>query len=144
MLGKDPPLDGTSAVTVGLFGEPLDFSIWMTMIERYNNSGAITAGNTLILVDSGASERYFDGYITPGLRGRMPNYKILAVPLKVTTAGNHKLTGDATGVITGTAIDTHGRRQSVGLLIVVVSGLGQNLFCPGSNVRGHSHRLPTG
>ena len=58
----------------------------------------------------------------------MSNDKTLAVPRKITTAGNHKLPGDATGGISGTVIDTHGQRQSVGLSIVVVSGLGKKLF----------------
>ena len=127
MLGRDRPLDWPSAATVGLFGEPLDLAS-MAMIELYNNSGAITAGNILILVDNGASEHYVDGHITPGLRGRLSDYKALAVPRKITTAGNHKLPGDATGVISGTVIDTHGQRQSVGLSIVAVSGLGKKLF----------------
>ena len=127
MLGRDRPLDWPSAAMVGLFGEPLDLAS-MAMIEPYNNSGAITAGNILILVDNGASEHYVDGHITPGLRGRLSDYKALAVPRKITTAGNHKLPGDATGVIGGTVIDTHGQRQSVGLSIVVVSGLGKKLF----------------
>ena len=48
MLGRDRPLDWPSAAMVGLFGEPLDLAS-MAMIEPYNNSGAITAGNILIL-----------------------------------------------------------------------------------------------
>ena len=114
MLGRDRPLDWPSAARVGLFGEPLDFSASMAMIEPYNNSGAITAGNILILVDSGSYEHYVDGHITLGLRGRLSDYKTLAVPRKITTSGNHKIPGDATGVISGNVIDTHGQRQSTG------------------------------
>ena len=58
----------------------------------------------------------------------MSNYNTLAVLRKITIAGNHKLKGDATGVTSGTIIDEHRKRQSVGLAIVVVSRLGKNLF----------------
>ena len=126
MLGRDRPLDGPSAATVGLFGEPIDFSASMAVTEPYNNGRAATAGKILVIVDSGASEHFFDDYITPGLRGWLSNYKTLAVPRKIATAGNHERKGDATGVISGTVIDEHGKRQSVGLTIVVVSGLGHN------------------
>lgn len=33
MLGRDRPLDGPSAATVGLFGELLDLSVSMAVIE---------------------------------------------------------------------------------------------------------------
>ena len=92
----------------------------MAVTEPCNNGRAATAGNILVLVDSGASEQCFDDYITPGLRGRLSNYKPLGVPRKITNAGNHELNGDATGVISGTVIDVHGKKQSVGLEIVVV------------------------
>ena len=113
----------------------------MDVTEPYNNDGAATAGNILVLVDSGASERYFDDYITPGLRVRLSNSKTLAVPRKITTAGNHERKGDVTGVISGTVIDVDGQRWSVGLVIVVVSGLGKTVLRPRSHVSGHHHRL---
>ena len=95
----------------------------MAVTEPCNNGRAATAGNILVLVDSGASEQCFDDYITPGLRGRQSNCKTLAVPRKTTTAGNHELKGDAIGGISGTVIDEHGKSQSVELAIMVVSGL---------------------
>ena len=66
----------------------------------------------------------------------------LAIPRKITTAGNHELKGDATGVISGNVIDEHWKRQSVGLAIVVLSRLGKKpVLDPGSHVSGHHHRL---
>lgn len=114
---------------VGLFGEPLDFSAPMAVTERYSNDGVVTTGNIQVLGGSGASECYcFDGCITPGLRGQLSNCKNLTVPRKVTTAGNHELTGNATGFISGIVIDTHGQRKGVGLSIVVVSERAKSLF----------------
>ena len=98
----------------------IDLSASMAVAEPYNDGGAATAGNILVLVNNGASEYYFGDYITPGLRGRLSNYKPLVVPRKITNAGNHELNGEATGVISGTVIDVHGKKQSVGLEIVVV------------------------
>ena len=145
MLGRDRPLDVPPPATSGLFGKPLDFSVSIAVIEPYNSHGAITAGDNLILVNRGASEHYLDGYTTPGLRGRLPNYKTLVVPRKITTAGNHELEGGATGVSSGTVIDTLGQRQSAGLTIVVISGLRKkSVLGPGGSIRGHSHRLRTG
>lgn len=57
----------------------------MAMTERYNNSGAVTIGNILISVNSGVAEHYFGGYITPGPRGRLSNYKSMAALRKITT-----------------------------------------------------------
>ena len=79
-------------------------------------------------MESGPSDHYFDGYITPGLRGRLFNYKTLAVPRNITIPCKHELTEDATGDISGTVVDTLGQKQSVGLSIVVVDRLGQSLF----------------
>ena len=79
-----------------------------------------------IFVDSGASEHYFDD--TPGLRGRLSNYEILEESRKITTAGKHQLGGDATGGITGTITHKAGVKQPVKIAIVVVPGLGPNLF----------------
>ena len=58
----------------------------------------------------------------------MSDYEILEEPRKITTAGKHQLEGDATGVITGTITDKAGVEQPVKILIVVVPGLGCNLF----------------
>ena len=60
MLGRDRPLDGPSAATAGLLGEPIDFSAAMAVTELHNNGRAATAVNILVLVDSGTSEHYFN------------------------------------------------------------------------------------
>ena len=87
---------------------------------------AISSNFFAIFVDSGASEHYFDG--TPGVTGRLSDYEALKEPRKITTAGTHQLEGDDTGVITGTITDKTGMKQPVKIPIVVVPGLGRNLF----------------
>ena len=71
----------------------------------------------------------------------MSNHKTLAVQRTITTAGNHELIGDATGLISGTVTDVHGKSQSVGLAIVVVSGLRKN--CSRSRKPGQKASLPS-
>lgn len=61
-------MDGPSAATVGLFGEHLHFSALLAAIESHNARGAVTPGNSLILVNSGASEYYLENYDSPGHR----------------------------------------------------------------------------
>ena len=73
MLGGDHLLDGPSATTVGLFGNPL-FPALIAVIRLYSNGGAVTAGSILTRLDSGASWHSVDDYITSGFRGRLSNY----------------------------------------------------------------------
>ena len=49
-------------------------------------------------------------------------------PRKITTAGNYRLKGVAAGVISGYIIDQTGVRQQIRLPVVVVPGIGRNLF----------------
>ena len=55
-------------------------------------------------------------------------YVRLVEPREITTAGNYRLKGVATGVISGYIIDQTGVRQLVRLPVVVVPGIGRNLF----------------
>ena len=61
----------------------------MAVNEPHNDGRPATASNIPVLMESAASEHYFDDYITSGLRGRLPNYKTLMVSRTITTSGNH-------------------------------------------------------
>ena len=95
--------------------------------EFVNYTGNTISSNFLaIFVDCGASEHYFDDI--PGLRGRLSDYEVLEDSRKINTARKHQLEGEATGVITGTITGKAGVKQSLKIPIVLVPGLGRNLF----------------
>lgn len=99
----------------------------MSAGEFDNHTGNTISGKRLeMCVDSGASEHYFD--YSPGLGRRLSDYEILEEPRKITAAGQNQPKGDATGVITGAIIDNTGVKQSVTFPIMVVPGLGRDLF----------------
>ena len=64
-----------------------------------------------MLVDSGASGRYFDDELQPGLRDKLLNYKELENPHKIVTAGRHVLPGKDAGTASGVIIDEKGNRH---------------------------------
>ena len=85
-------------------------------------------GPMLLLVDSGSSDYYFDDIIIPGLENHMLNVDVLETPHKISMAGNHILLGMRTGTPPGTVVDKDGRRHSVKIPGVIVSGMERTLF----------------
>ena len=82
----------------------------------------------LLIVDSGSSEHYYDDTVIPGLENYVLNVKVLRTSRKISTAGNHVLLGTWTGSLPGTVVDKDGRRHSVKMSGVTVSGMGRHLF----------------
>eukprot|EP00903_Cladosiphon_okamuranus_P015299 g14134.t1 len=82
----------------------------------------------LMLVDSGATDNYIDPALTPGVRAHMRDIDDLRTPLPIITAGRHVLHGVTTGVLSGTVTDDSGQDRHVSFLVVLVPGLGTNLF----------------
>ena len=82
----------------------------------------------LLLVDSGSSDHYFEDTIFPGLENLMFSVEMLETPRNNSTAGNNTLLGTRTGVLPGTVVDKDGRKHSVQIPGVIVSGMGRNLF----------------
>lgn len=126
---REKELSGSE--TLGLFGAlggGGESTALMAMAEEYEDYGGFgnNGGSVKLLVDSGASEHYLDD--RPGLRERLSDYVRLVEPREITTAGNHKLKGVATGTISGYIIDQTGVRQQVRLPVVVVPDIGRNLF----------------
>ena len=77
-----------------------------------------------LFVDTGATETMLDDRLIPGLTAIMQEYKRFARPKTIKVGGDHELKGTATGVIQYTVKDSHGGRQAVTLLGLIVSGLG--------------------
>ena len=86
-------------------------------------------GNSVtVLVDSGASGHYFDGLIIPSLKHRLLNYVLLTTPRKILTAGGALLGGTAEGILQDLVTDNHGEQHLARIDILIVFGIGHNLF----------------
>ena len=81
-----------------------------------------------MLVDSGATDNYLDPALTPGVQAHMRDIEDLRIPLPIITAGQHVLHGVTTGVISGTVTGDSGHDRQVSFRVVLVPGLGTNLF----------------
>ena len=82
-----------------------------------------------VMVDSGASGHYFDDALIPRLRYRLENYQELAIRRYITTtAGGHQLEGAGQGLLRGHIIDAQGVQRLIQISVLIVTGLGRNLF----------------
>ena len=81
-----------------------------------------------VLVNSGASGRYFDDLIIVSLKHRLLNYVLLITPCKILTAGGAFLDGTAEGILQGLLTDNHGEQHLARIAILIVPGIGRNLF----------------
>ena len=93
-----------------------------------------TKGATL-LVDSGASESFFDDELTPGLKERMREFTEVSTPKEITTAGKHTIYGVGTGIISFTIRDSHGAQLPVNLRALVLPGFRRNIFAPTAELK---------
>ena len=64
----------------------------------------------------------------PRLRYRLDNYEELAIRRYITTAGGHRLEGAGQGLLRGHIIDAQGVQRLIQISVLVVPGLGRNLF----------------
>ena len=81
-----------------------------------------------VMVDSGTSGHYFDDALIPGLRYRLDNYQELAIRRYITTAGGHQLEGAGQRLLRGHIIDAQGVQRLIQISVLIVPGLGRNLF----------------
>ena len=81
-----------------------------------------------IVVGSGASGHYFDDAITRDLKYRLQDYVYLTTPRKIFTVGGAMLDGAGEDVLQGLVTDDYGNLALVRVDIVVVPGIGRNLF----------------
>ena len=81
-----------------------------------------------VMMDSWASGHYFDDALIPRLRYRLENYQELAIRRYITTAGGHQLEGVGQGLLRGHIIDAQGMQRLIQISVLIVPGLGRNLF----------------
>ena len=93
----------------------------------YNN--ASDCSNLVhVLVESGASDHYFDDFLIPELKCHLMDYTCLTTPLKILTAGGALLDGTGEGVLQGVITDNYGNSYLVRIQILVVPTIRRNLF----------------
>ena len=85
-----------------------------------------------MIVDSGASGHYVDDKLAKGIKQLMFNYQEFDTPRTITTAGLHILLGTATGKLRNKVTDSNDRTRMATLPIIIVPGIGCNLFSSGA------------
>ena len=80
------------------------------------------------LVDSGASGHVFDDPIVPELKDCLQDYTPLSAPRTVRTAGGALLDDTAKGALEGLTTNDCGEQHLARIAILIVPGIGRNLF----------------
>ena len=93
----------------------------------YNN--ASDCSNLVhVLVDSGASDDYFDDFLIPELSRRLLDYTGLTTPRKILTAGGALLDGTREEILQGVITDNYGNGHFVRIQILAVPTIRRSLF----------------
>ena len=81
-----------------------------------------------MLADSGSSKHFVDRKLVHRVETRMQDYTKISPPMEIKAAGHNTLLGIAQGTLLVVVRDTQGICRTVKLPIVLVPGLGRNLF----------------
>ena len=93
----------------------------------YNN--ASDCSNLVhVLVDSGASDHYFDDFLIPELNRCLLDYTRLTTPRKILIAGGALLDGTVERILQGAITDNYGNGNLVRIQILVVPTIWRILF----------------
>ncbi|CAM9472044.1 unnamed protein product [Ascophyllum nodosum] len=108
--------------------EPVEKALMVSSLAAITSEDSVNSNLVILMVDSGESGHYFDGAIIRDLEHRLQDYVHLATPLKIRTAGGAMLDRTPEGVVQGLVTDSYGNKILVRVDIVVVPGIGRNLF----------------
>ena len=97
-------------------------SAFITSQDSVNNSFVV------IMVNSGASDNFFDDAIIRDLKHCLQGYAHLATPRKIPTVRGALLDVTAEGVLQGLIAYNYGNQILVRVDTVVVPGMGRNMF----------------
>ena len=89
---------------------------------------SVNSNLATLMVASGASGHYFDDDIIRDIKNRLQGYVYVTTPCKILTAEEAMLNGTAEGVLQGLVTDENDNQIPVRVDIVVVPGIGRNLF----------------
>lgn len=81
-----------------------------------------------MLVNSSEAENFFAEELILKVESRMLDYTVLNTPKEIVTAGQQLLLGTATDLLPGVIICNTGTKHDVGFPMLIVPGLGRNLF----------------
>ena len=81
-----------------------------------------------MLVDSGSSKHFVDPKLVHRVESRMQDYTQISQPMEIKAAGHNTLFGIAQGTLLVVVRDTQDVCRTVKLPIILVPGLGWNLF----------------
>ena len=108
--------------------EPVEKALMASSSIVVTSEGSVNSNLATLRVDGGASSHYLDDAITRDLKHRLQDYVHLATPRKILTAGGALLNSTAEGMLQGLVTDDNGNEVLVRVDIVVVPGIGRNLF----------------
>ena len=110
-------------------GEPLyDTALMISGLAAFKHKPSAGDDSVTVLVESGASRHYFDDLIIPSLKHGLLNYVLLTTPRKILTAGGAWLDGTGQGILQDLVTDNHGEQHLARIAILIVLGIGRNLF----------------
>ena len=81
-----------------------------------------------MLVDSGSFKHFIDAKLIRVVESRMMNYTEINLPMKIKTMSYNTLVGTAQDILLVLVRDTQNVCRTIKLLIVLVPGLGRNVF----------------
>ena len=108
--------------------KPVEKALIVSPSVVVTSEDSVNSNLTTLMVDSGASGHYFDGAIIRDLKHSLQNYVHILTPRKNLTAGGAMSNGTAEGVLQGLVTDDDGNQIFVRIDIVVVPGIGRNIF----------------
>ena len=108
--------------------EAVEEALMASSSAAVTSEGSISSDLATFMVDSGASGHYFDDAIIRDLKHCLQDYVHLATPRKILPAGEAMLDGTVEGLLQGLVTDDYGNQILVRVIIVVVAGIGCNLF----------------
>ena len=108
--------------------EPVKNALMALSSAAITSEASINSNLVNLTVDIGASGHYFDDAIIRDLKHRLQDSVHLTTLQKIITAGGALLNGTAEGVLQGLVNDNDGNHILVWVDIVVIPGIGRNLF----------------
>ena len=108
--------------------EPVEKALMASSSVAVAFEDSVNSNFATHMVASEASGYYFDDDIICDIKNRLQGYVYLTTPCKILTAGGAMLDGTAEGVLQGLVADENDNQILVRVDIVVVPGIGRNLF----------------
>ena len=129
----EPPISFGGPAAEETFGmandeEPVVKALVASSSVAVTSEDSLNSNLATLMMYSGASGHYFDDAIIRDLKHHLQDYVHLTTPHKSLTAGGAMLDGTVEVVLQGLVNDDNGNQILVRVDIMVVPGIGRNLF----------------